>query len=148
MNHDNLVKLAKTHFNSLPSSASTLPTLTPCRYTGSEMRFRNDDMPVAHIALAVEARKLHPIFGLAVKFYLSSVSFFLSYLQGVGWANPDYIPLMIASTIIGNYDRSYGSGSNMASKLAQVSHCGALGMVCVNLALLPWGVIKPDIERK
>ena len=40
--------------------------------------------------------------------------------QGVGWANPDYIPLMIASTIIGNFDRSQGGGSNMASKLARV----------------------------
>ena len=43
--------------------------------------------------------------------------------QGVGWANPDYIPLMIASTIIGNFDRSQGGGSNMASKLARVSTC-------------------------
>lgn len=41
--------------------------------------------------------------------------------QGVGWANPDYIPLMIASTIIGNYDRSQGGGVNMANKLAKVS---------------------------
>ena len=41
--------------------------------------------------------------------------------QGVGWANPDYIPLMIASTIIGNFDRSQGGGSNMASRLARVS---------------------------
>ena len=40
--------------------------------------------------------------------------------QGVGWANPDYIPLMIASTIIGNFDRSQGGGMNMASRLAQV----------------------------
>ena len=44
-----------------------------------------------------------------------------THTQGVGWANPDYIPLMIASTIIGNFDRSQGGGSNMASKLARVS---------------------------
>ena len=44
--------------------------------------------------------------------------------QGVGWANLDYIPLMIASTIIGNFDRSQGGGSNMASKLARVSKRG------------------------
>lgn len=54
VDHDNLVKLAESHFNSLPGSTSSLPTLTPCRYTGSEMRYRNDDMPFAHIALAVE----------------------------------------------------------------------------------------------
>ena len=50
-------------------------------------------------------------------------------LQGVGWANPDYIPLMIASTIIGNFDRSQGGGSNMASKLARVRRNGE--RVCV-----------------
>ena len=58
VNHDDLVKLAGTHFNSLPSSTSSLPTLQPCRYTGSEMRFRNDDMPFAHIVLAIEVSKV------------------------------------------------------------------------------------------
>lgn len=37
-----------------------------------QMRVRDDDMPAAHIVLAVE---------------------------GCGWANPDYFPLMIASTV-------------------------------------------------
>ena len=54
MDHDELVNLAERHFSSLPSSSDTLPTLSTCRYTGSEMRVRNDDMPFAHIALAVE----------------------------------------------------------------------------------------------
>ncbi|CAI8041237.1 Mitochondrial-processing peptidase subunit beta, partial [Geodia barretti] len=46
--------------------------------------------------------------------------------QGCGWSNPDYIPLMIAGAIIGNYDRTVGGGQNMASKLAQniVAHSG------------------------
>lgn len=49
-------------------------------------------------------------------------------LQGVGWSNPDYIPLMIASTIVGNYDRSQGGGGHMASKLAQVRREHARGL--------------------
>ena len=51
----------------------------------------------------------------------ASTSYTHTHTQGVGWTNPDYIPLMIASTIISNFDRSQGGGSNMASKLARVS---------------------------
>lgn len=40
-------------------------------------------MPLAHIAIAVEA---------------------------VGWSHPDTIPLMVANTLIGNWDRSFGAG--------------------------------------
>ena len=94
VDHKELVRLAEGHFSSLPTGYSTLPHVTPCRYTGSEMRVRSDDMPFAHVVLAV---------------------------QGVGWTNPDYFPLMIASTIVGNYDCTLGGGHNMASKLAQVA---------------------------
>ncbi|XP_003385964.1 PREDICTED: mitochondrial-processing peptidase subunit beta-like [Amphimedon queenslandica] len=99
VNHDELVKLAEKSFSAVPGSPSTLPEVSPCRYTGSEMRFRDDAMPAAHIVLAVE---------------------------GCGWANPDYFPLMIASTIIGNWDRSLSGGTNMASKLAQI--CASEGL--------------------
>lgn len=40
-------------------------------------------MPLAHIAISVEA---------------------------VGWSHPDTIPLMVANTLIGNWDRSFGGG--------------------------------------
>ena len=49
-------------------------------------------MPLAHIAVAVE---------------------------GCGWTNPDNIPLMVANTLIGSWDRSMGGGSNLASPVAQ-----------------------------
>ena len=51
-------------------------------------------MPLAHVAIAVE---------------------------GCGWTNPDNIPLMVASTLIGNWDRSMGGGANNSSRLA--SNC-------------------------
>jgi processing peptidase subunit beta len=47
-------------------------------FSGSEIRVRDDDMPLAHIALAVESP---------------------------GLAHADTIPLMVASTIVGNWDR-------------------------------------------
>lgn len=48
-----------------------------------QMRIRDDKMPLAHLAIAVEA---------------------------AGWSHPDTIPLMVANTLIGNWDRSLGGG--------------------------------------
>ncbi len=45
---------------------------------GSDVRVRDDSMPYAHVAIAVE---------------------------GCGWSNPDNIPLMVANTLIGSWDR-------------------------------------------
>uniref|UniRef100_A0A670J3Y8 Mitochondrial-processing peptidase subunit beta n=1 Tax=Podarcis muralis TaxID=64176 RepID=A0A670J3Y8_PODMU len=82
--HDELLELAKYHFGNLPSVAKGgAPPLPPCRFTGSEIRVRDDKMPLAHIAIAVEA---------------------------AGWCHPDTIPLMVANTLIGNWDRSFGGG--------------------------------------
>lgn len=66
--------------------------LNKCRFTGSEIRVRDDSVPLAHVAIAV---------------------------QGVGWANPDNIPLMVFNTLIGTWDRSQGGGGNNASNLAR-----------------------------
>lgn len=49
-------------------------------FSGSEIRIRDDEMPLAHIAVAVESP---------------------------GLAHADTIPLNVASTIIGNWDRLY-----------------------------------------
>ncbi len=48
-------------------------------------------MPLAHVAIAVE---------------------------GAGWDSADNIALMVANTLVGNWDRSHGGGPNLASKLA------------------------------
>lgn len=58
-------------------------------------------MPLAHIAIAVEA---------------------------VGWSHPDTIPLMVANTLIGNWDRSFGGGVVSVSpalglRERNLSHC-------------------------
>jgi len=68
-----------------------IPLDQHCRYTGSDVRVRDDSMPLAHVAIAVE---------------------------GCGWTNPDNIPLMVANTLIGNWDRSMGGGANNSSRLA------------------------------
>uniref|UniRef100_A0A8C3UDT2 Mitochondrial-processing peptidase subunit beta n=1 Tax=Catharus ustulatus TaxID=91951 RepID=A0A8C3UDT2_CATUS len=84
VSHDELFDLAKCHFGNLPSAPEGgLPPLPPCSFTGSEIRIRDDKMPLAHLAIAVEA---------------------------AGWSDPDTIPLMVANTLLGNWDRSFGGG--------------------------------------
>merc|ERR1712002_1182540 len=100
VDHDSLVELADQHFKDLGKAyVGDAPEVAPCRFTGSEIRVRDDSMPLAHIAIAVE---------------------------GAGWSDPDNIPLMIANTIIGSWDRSYGGGANNASNLAQAAVIGNL----------------------
>ncbi|RXM32307.1 Mitochondrial-processing peptidase subunit beta [Acipenser ruthenus] len=100
VSHNQLIDLAKYHFGNLPSTyKGDAPAMPPCRFTGSEIRVRDDKMPLAHIAIAIEA---------------------------VGWSHPDTIPLMVANTLIGNWDRSFGGGVNLSSKLAQMTCQGNL----------------------
>ncbi|KAB1276033.1 Mitochondrial-processing peptidase subunit beta [Camelus dromedarius] len=100
VSHDELLELAKFHFgDSLSTHQGEIPALPPCKFTGSEIRVRDDKMPLAHLAIAVEA---------------------------VGWAHPDTICLMVANTLIGNWDRSFGGGMNLSSKLAQLTCHGNL----------------------
>jgi processing peptidase subunit beta len=79
VNHDELVKLAEKNFGSLKNDSNEIvQPLQPCRFTGSEIRVRDDDIKLAHVAIAVE---------------------------GTSWSDADTIPLMVASTVLGSWDR-------------------------------------------
>uniref|UniRef100_T1JF61 Mitochondrial-processing peptidase subunit beta n=1 Tax=Strigamia maritima TaxID=126957 RepID=T1JF61_STRMM len=92
--HEELVNLANQHFGNVSQSyEGAVPIATPCRFTGSEIRVRDDWMPFAHIAVAVE---------------------------GAGWTNPDNIALMVANTMVGSWDRTHGGGPNLSSRLAEI----------------------------
>lgn len=93
VNHEDLCELGTKHFGKITDKYDAeVPLDLHCRYTGSDIRARDDNMPLAHIAVAVE---------------------------GCGWTNPDNIPLMVANTLIGSWDRSMGGGNNLASPVAQ-----------------------------
>ncbi|XP_024080919.1 mitochondrial-processing peptidase subunit beta-like isoform X2 [Cimex lectularius] len=94
VDHDELVKTAKQLFKGPTTPVSGSLVLDPCKFTGSEIRVRDDSMPLAHVAIAVE---------------------------GCGWENADNIPLMVANTLIGAWDRSQGGGAANSSKLAQAA---------------------------
>lgn len=74
VDHDQLVKLADKHFGNVTNTyeGTDIPIPSPCRFTGSDIRVRDDDMPFVYAAIAVE---------------------------GAGWSNPDNIPLMIANSV-------------------------------------------------
>lgn len=100
VNHGELVKLAEKQFANLPVSAKPVtpgagsrgPHDVP-KFVGSEVRIRDDTLPVAHIAIAVE---------------------------GVSWSSPDYYTALVAQAVIGNWNRSLGTASNQGSKLSAI----------------------------
>ncbi|XP_018328695.1 mitochondrial-processing peptidase subunit beta [Agrilus planipennis] len=101
VNHEDLVKLVECSFGNMKEGGDVCSVqetssgkLTPCRYSGSEVRVRDDSLPLAHVAIAVE---------------------------GPGWTDPDTLTLMVASTLLGAWDRSQASGKQNATKLARVS---------------------------
>lgn len=91
VDHAQLVELAAQNFGGIKTTMSDDEKLPPCRYTGAEVRINDNDMPLAHIALAVE---------------------------GCGWTNPDYFALMVANMIFGTWDRSLGGARNIFGRLA------------------------------
>ncbi|KAJ5391510.1 hypothetical protein N7509_007000 [Penicillium cosmopolitanum] len=82
-----------------PTSAAAALTAEMKRtpeFIGSEVRLRDDTIPSAHIALAVE---------------------------GVSWKDDDYFTALVAQAIVGNWDRAMGQSPFLGSKLSsQVSH--------------------------
>ena len=97
VNHEQLVKHAEEHFSKLPVSPNPIPlgrlSHPKTRFVGSEVRVRDDSMPTAHVALAVE---------------------------GVGWSSPDYYPMLVMQSIFGNWDRSLGAAGLMSSRLSHI----------------------------
>nr|1BCC_A Chain A, Ubiquinol Cytochrome C Oxidoreductase [Gallus gallus]2BCC_A Chain A, UBIQUINOL CYTOCHROME C OXIDOREDUCTASE [Gallus gallus]3BCC_A Chain A, UBIQUINOL CYTOCHROME C OXIDOREDUCTASE [Gallus gallus] len=94
--HQQLLELAQKHFGGVPFTYDddAVPTLSKCRFTGSQIRHREDGLPLAHVAIAVE---------------------------GPGWAHPDLVALQVANAIIGHYDRTYGGGLHSSSPLASIA---------------------------
>jgi len=91
VDHDKLCEMGERVFKGLRSQ-SRVPAPPSTEFTGSEVRIRDDTMRDAHLAFAVE---------------------------GVGWNHPDHIPLLVAQTIVGSWDKSLGNGLHLSSKLAQ-----------------------------
>lgn len=95
LEHKNIVELAGKLFANLstnPMTAAQFIEKDPAIFTGSEVRIRDDDLPLAHVAFAV---------------------------MGAPWTDPDSIALMVMQTMLGGWNKSAGAGKNMGSELAQ-----------------------------
>ncbi|KAI9885863.1 MAG: hypothetical protein M1823_002342 [Watsoniomyces obsoletus] len=100
--HQQLVELAEKHFSGLPTeppsaTASALAAEQKRRpdFVGSEVRIRDDTIPTAHIAIAVE---------------------------GVSWNDDDYFTALVTQAIVGNWDRAMGNAPHLGSKLSRFVH--------------------------
>lgn len=95
VDHNALVSAGQQNLNSLDNSFDgSVPILTPCRFTGSEIRLRDDSVPLAHCAIAVQT-------------------------DGVNSSSA--LPLLVASAVIGSWDRTRSSGAGESSALARSS---------------------------
>ena len=97
--HGQLVELADRHFSKLPhapppSSYAAKPKVQP-DFIGSEVRVRDDTIPTANIAIAVE---------------------------GVSWNDDDYFTGLVTQAIVGNWDRAMGNSPYLGSKLSTFIH--------------------------
>lgn len=96
VDHDQIVALANDHFGSMsadpkPVSSLDLVADKPAYLVGSDVRIRNDDMPVAHFAFAFES---------------------------CGWAHPDAVSFMVLQSLMGSYDQASTTGSSSSYRLS------------------------------
>ncbi|KAK4503375.1 hypothetical protein PRZ48_004290 [Zasmidium cellare] len=100
--HEQLVKLAEQYFSGIPAYNPNAQDNAYVRgldskpdFVGSEVRIRDDTMPTANIAIAVE---------------------------GVSWKDDDYFTALVTQAIVGNWDRSMGNSPYLGSKLSTFIH--------------------------
>lgn len=97
--HEQLVALAEKHFTNLPAtsppSGAYLQAKKRSDFIGSDVRVRDDTIPTANIAIAVE---------------------------GVSWNDDDYFTALVAQAIVGNYDKALGNAPHQGSKLSGFVH--------------------------
>ena len=100
--HQQLVELAEKYFSKLPNAPPTsMQAMIAAAqkekpdFVGSEVRIRDDTMPTANIAIAVE---------------------------GVSWKDPDYFTALVTQAIVGNWDKAMGSSPYLGSKLSTFVH--------------------------
>lgn len=95
IDHDALVRLAEKSFGQLTASTAAAAGAAKPIFTGSEVRLRDDLLPQAHIALAVE---------------------------GASYLSADYFTLAVMSTLIGSWDQNLGAAANLSSRLSTITN--------------------------
>jgi len=96
VDHAELCKLAEKNFGHLqaPKNHLSEPSMVydPSVFVGSDIRERDDYMPEAHVAIAV---------------------------QGAEWTHPAAFSLMVGQCLLGFWDKNSGSGAKVSSPLCR-----------------------------
>jgi processing peptidase subunit beta len=97
--HEKLVEMADKYFAKLPGQSpetgAYLLSKKKSDFIGSDVRIRDDTIPTANIAIAVE---------------------------GVSWNDDDYFTALVTQAIVGNYDKALGNAPHQGSKLSGFVH--------------------------
>ncbi len=97
--HEKLVELADKYFTNLPTTTPQTGAYVLSKkahdFVGSDIRVRDDTIPTANIAIAVE---------------------------GVSWNDDDYFTALVTQAIVGNYDKAMGNAPHQGSKLSGFVH--------------------------
>ncbi|TLD33913.1 hypothetical protein PspLS_01302 [Pyricularia sp. CBS 133598] len=97
--HEQLVQLADKYFANLPGETAQTSAYIQSKakpdFVGSDVRIRDDTIPTANIAIAVE---------------------------GVSWSDDDYFTALVTQAIVGNYDKAMGNAPHQGSKLSGFVH--------------------------
>jgi processing peptidase subunit beta len=101
VDHEQLSRLAEKHFGSTGNDYSRkIPdpsSVVGARFTGSEMMYRDDSYPYMFGAIAVES---------------------------VPRNHKDYLPMLVASQVVGQYDDTVAAKQNYPNSLVQLIHEG------------------------
>jgi processing peptidase subunit beta len=92
VDHNQVSSLADKYFGNVGRSTAVRPSV-PTKFTGSQLLVRDDTVPKAHVALAV---------------------------QGIPWHHPDYFVMMVLQTLVGSWDKTIGGGTNLSSRLCEI----------------------------
>ncbi|KAF2074890.1 hypothetical protein CYY_003809 [Polysphondylium violaceum] len=96
VDHDALVKQVAEKFANIkaaPASQESPRAQITNDFVGSEIRVRDDSLPLVHFAVAV---------------------------KGLSWDHPDYFVLELIQNMIGNWNRSISAGKNLSSNLGEI----------------------------
>jgi len=90
--HADLSRLAEQKFGDLRTSYSSAESLAPSRFTGSDIRVRDDNIPHAHVAIAIES---------------------------CGLSHADSLAMSLAAVIFGSWNPLLGGKNHTAGNLSQ-----------------------------
>jgi len=91
--HEELVELAKSAFSAIPTKSNVTREQITSEFVGSQILVRNDDLPLAHVTVAVE---------------------------GVSWSDPEYYTLQLIQVLLGSWDHTMGGMNNLSSALCEL----------------------------